>query len=215
MDISLNNEKIELVRDVKFLGIHLDDLLNWKKELAHIDSTISSACFALRTLRDETNKDQLKMVYYALVESRLRYSIQFWGKSYGYNFQRAFILQKRAVRTIVRISQRESCRPHFQRLGILTLPSLYILVLLVNFKKYVYEFESENERIARESTRRKDFNNKIVPNLNVAKHSPQYQVVKLFNKLPADLKDSLYTSSFKAKLKEFLLARNLYTFDEL
>lgn len=215
MDVTLNNEKIALVTDVKFLGIHLDDLLNWKKELAHIDSTISSACYALRKLRDEINTEQLKMVYYALVESRLRYSIQFWGKSYGYNPQRAFILQKRAIRTIVKISQRESCRSHFQRLNILTLPSLYILVLLVNLKKYIHEFESGEERAARENTRRKDIKNKIVPNFNIVKHSPHYQAVQIFNKLPADLKMLLNTSSFKAKLKAFLLDKNLYSIDEL
>ncbi|CAD0206830.1 unnamed protein product [Chrysodeixis includens] len=53
--------KIELVNEVKFLGIVIDDLLNWKKELAALDSSISSACYALRTLRDEVSVEHLKM----------------------------------------------------------------------------------------------------------------------------------------------------------
>lgn len=215
MEVILNKDKIELVVETKFLGINIDNLLNWKKELSSIDASISSACYALRTLRDEIHIKQLKIVYYALIESKLRYSIQFWGNSYNYNCQRAFILQKRAIRTIVRISQRESCRPHFSHLKILTVPSLYVLVLLTHFKKYLLDYETDEERLVRENTRRKDFKNKISPHLNVVKHSPQYQAVHIFNKLPLPLKSLLYTSAFKSKLQAFLLDKCLYSIDDL
>ncbi|KAJ8723282.1 hypothetical protein PYW08_003194 [Mythimna loreyi] len=215
MDIELNKVKVELVREVKFLGIYIDDLLNWKRELVALDSSISSACYALRTLRDEVSLEALKLVYYALIESRLQYSIQFWGNSYNYNFQRAFILQKRAIRTIVRIPQQESCRPFFKELGILTVPGLYILVLLSTFKKYIHYFENDEDRLVREKTRRKDLDNILIPSLNIVKHSPLYQAVNIFNKLPLDLKSILYTKSFKERLKSFLLEKCLYSLNEL
>lgn len=215
MDIEVDNVKIELVREVKFLGINIDEFLNWKKELAALDSSISSACYALRTVRDEVSINHLKMVYYALIESKLRYSIQFWGNSYHYNWHRAFVLQKRAIRTIVRISQRDTCRPFFKELGILTVPSLYVLVLLTNLKKYIYDYETGDDRLAREKSRRKDLGHRIIPAFEIVRHGPQCQAVKIFNKLPLDLKSILYTSSFKARLKTFLLEKCLYSIDDL
>lgn len=194
---------------------NIDDSFNWKKELAAIDSSISSACYALRTLRDEIDIIQLKIVYFALIESKLRYSIQFWGNSYNYNCQRAFVLQKRAIRTIVRISQRESCRTHFVDLNILTVPSLYVLVLLTNLKKYIHEYETDEERLVRESTRRKDLRNKISPHFNIVKHSSQYQAVQIFNKLPLHLKSLIYASTFKTKVQAFLLDKCLYSIEDL
>lgn len=80
LEFYFEGEKIELVKSVKFLGLHIDSSLNWKDEVSRIEAKISSACYALRTLRDELTIKQLLSVYYALVESHFRYSIKFWGK---------------------------------------------------------------------------------------------------------------------------------------
>lgn len=214
LHIRLDGEKVDMVDSVKFLGVHIDALLNWKSELKSIDSTLSSACFALRSLRDEINEEQLTMIYYALVESKLRYSIKHWGNSFDYNIKRAFILQKRAIRTIVRIPQTESCKPHFTRLKILTVPSLYILVLLTGLAKTRHEIESEDEKKRRENTRRKDLPIKFVPKFTVIKHSASYQSQVVFNKLPLYLKILISHSSFKTKLRDFLLKGCFYSLDE-
>lgn len=215
LDVKIKDNKIELVDKVKFLGITIDMYLNWKQELAAIDASISSACYALRSLRDMLVIKQLKAIYYALVESRLRYSIMLWGNSYSYNCEKAFILQKRAIRTMVRISQRDSCREHFKKLNFLTVPSLYILVVLNHLALNIHEFESQEERKIRESTRRKDFKHKMAPKFNIAKYSCRYQAVELFNRLPTDLKLLIYSShSFKTKLKAFLLEKCFYSVSE-
>lgn len=216
LSVSLNKDKIEVANEVKFLGIHIDQFLNWKPELKAIDASVSSACYALRALRNEISIEQLKMVYFALVESRIRYSIILWGNSYDYNWKRAFILQKRAIRTIVRISQRESCRQHFTNLGILTVPGIYVLVLLSNMAKNMHIYETGEERCIREATRRLDLKNKMPNhNLKIVQHSPRYQSVRLFNKLPLDIKSEVYNSTFKIKLKNFLLSKCLYAVEEL
>ena len=215
LDVKLNGEKIDIVDSVKFLGVHIDALLNWKNELKAIDGSVSSACYALRSLRDEVSLDILKSVYYALVESRFRYSIQLWGNSYKYNHDRAFILQKRAIRTIVRIPQIESCRQYFQSLSILTVPCLYILTILTSLAKHINNYETKDERQKRESTRNKYIKLKLNSKLNIVKHCTQYQAVKLFNCLPKELKELLYkTTLFKKKLKVFLLEKCFYSVDE-
>lgn len=214
LNINLNGEIIDLQHTVKFLGVNIDNYLNWKVELDRIEKNISSACYALRSLRDELTVKQLKIIYYALVESKLRYSIQFWGNSYNYNMNKAFIIQKRAIRTILRIPQIESCKDHFITLEILTAPALYIMVVLCLFKKQLLTTESDSERLARENTRRKDVVQKIHPTLNVVKHSRQFQAVKLFNALPLTLKSVMSYTVFKRKLRELLVIKAYYSVHE-
>jgi hypothetical protein len=42
-----------------------------------------------------------------------------------------FLAQKRVIRVLLRLGPRESCREGFKRLGILTVPSLYIYSMLM------------------------------------------------------------------------------------
>lgn len=215
MNIEFNGDKIGLVDAVKFLGVHIDCYLNWKHELTSIEGSISSACYALRSLRDELNLDNLKMVYYALVESRLRYSIMFWGQSHEYNIKKAFTCQKRAIRTMARIAPWDSCREHFIRLGILTVPCLYVFVLLTNLAKKLPRYESPDDKKARNKTRRRDIRiDTLNARLKIARHSARYQAVLLYNKLPTDLKQIDEITKFKNSLRIFLLKRCFYSVDD-
>lgn len=208
LDIEFNGDKIGLVEEVKFLGVTIDTFLNWKQELISIEGSISSACFAIRSLRDELSLERLKMVYFALVESRLRYSIMFWGQSHYYNMRKAFVSQKRAIRTMVRIAPWVSCREFFVRLGILTVPSLYILVLLTYLAKNLPRYESADERTTRNKSRRKEIRiEMLTARLKIAKHCARYQAVFLYNKLPIDLKQIDNVTRFENGLRAFLLEK--------
>lgn len=214
MEIKMNNKIIPLVESVQFLGVYIDSYLNWKEEISKLDNKISSACYALRSLRDEVPIWDLKSVYHALVESHLRYSIRFWGNSYDYNVKKAFTLQKRAIRTILKLPPWESCRPYFGQLSILTVPCLYILELLTGVpgcSTQYYDAVTESKRLA---TRRKDRCGLIAPTLNIIKHSPRYQTSKVFNSLPLDLKMETDPNVFKKSLKHFLLKKSFYHIDE-
>lgn len=213
--ISLNGAIIESVDQVKFLGIHLDSSLNWKAELTAIENSISSACYALRSLRDEVSKKHLLSVYYALIESRLRYSIKLWGNSYKYNINKAFVCQKRAIRTIMRIPPWQSCKEHFKTLGILPLPCLYILVLLSDLAKKLSRLETQEDKQKRLLTRRRDVRiGHVQPTLNVAQHTARYQSVKLYNSLPQNLKIIDSSDLFKCNLKQYLLEECFYSIEE-
>lgn len=212
--VHLLGNKVDIVDNVKFLGVQIDAVLNWKKELEVVTNTMSSACYALRSLRDELTIAHLRIVYFALIESRLRYSIKFWGNSYQYNINAAFVMQKRALRTMLRIKQTESCRDHFKKLHILTVPCLYILVLLSHFIKNIHKFETEEQRHIRIKTRRKDLPNFIQPKLNVVKHASRVQSVNMYNKLPVQFKNSMNPNEFKRKLKSLLLGKCYYSIEE-
>ena len=74
-------------------------------------------------------------VYYALIQSHITYGIALWGSCTNTKMERVFKLQKRAIRYVVGIKSDESCRIHFKNLGVLTVPSLYILEVCTYVKK--------------------------------------------------------------------------------
>jgi hypothetical protein len=214
LQIVTKDVTIHQVDSVKFLGVCIDSSLTWKDELLAVVNSVSSACYALRSLRDEVKLNQLKTVYFALVESRMRYSIKFWGNSYKYNIYSAFIAQKRAIRIMARIPQYTSCKCYFLEFGILTVPSLYILVLLTDLFKNLSELETPEQRKQRLESRRKDLLPSLITKLNVVKQSAGYQEIVLFNKLSVEMKSLSSVTVFKNKLKAFLLKSCFYSVED-
>lgn len=120
----ININKIGEVTKTKFLGVTLDQDMNWKTHVDNVAKQINKFVFALRKIRNITNVQTAIMSYHAYVESVLRYGLIMWGNSTDQN--RAFVAQKKCIRAIYGLQSDDSCRPIFQKLGLLPLPSLYI-----------------------------------------------------------------------------------------
>ena len=61
--VHLLGNSVDIADNVKFLGVQIDAVLNWQKEIEVVTNTMSSACYALSSLRDELTIAQLRMVY--------------------------------------------------------------------------------------------------------------------------------------------------------
>ena len=84
----------------------------------------SSICFMLRILLPIVNVKMLRMVYFAHFYSQISYGIIF-GRSSS-SMRNVFTIQKRAIRIMLWLGPRCSCREGFKKLDILTVPCLYI-----------------------------------------------------------------------------------------
>jgi hypothetical protein len=69
LNIGCDNKIIEEVLTTKFLGIQIDNNLNWKKHIEHIILNLNSAFFAMRTVTSLFKTDTLKLVYFAYLHS--------------------------------------------------------------------------------------------------------------------------------------------------
>ena len=69
LNIGHGNKKINNTCTTKFLGLTLKNTLSWK---THIDTTVpklSSATFAIRTVKPYLSQDSLKTIYYSYFHS--------------------------------------------------------------------------------------------------------------------------------------------------
>jgi hypothetical protein len=69
------------------------------------------------------------MIYFSYCQSQLEYGIIFWGSFLV--MKTLFLVQKRVIRVLLRLGPRDLRTEGFKRLGILTVPSLYIHLMLV------------------------------------------------------------------------------------
>jgi hypothetical protein len=124
-----NNQALNVIENVKFLGMHLD-YLTWKQ---HSDNLV---------LLPIVNEQVLRLVYFAHFQSQLGYGIIFWSSSS--TMRSVFVVQKRAIRIMLRLGPRSSCREGFKKLGILTVPCLYMYALILFVVKNPKIYQTNN-----------------------------------------------------------------------
>lgn len=214
IEININNSVLDSAAadSVNFLGIHLDKCLNWKVHCTHLVSTLSSINFLFKNMKEILTKQQLINLYYAQVESRLRYGVCFWGDS---TLSHAvFVLQKRILRNIANLSSMHTCRTVFVDFKVLTLTCIFI------FEMCVYVFKNRNKfylnkDIHSKNTRHKNDIRVPFSKLLVTNKSPNYLGPKIFNNLPDNLKQNdIKLYQFKKKLKLFLVDKCFYSLSE-
>ena len=70
---------IDIVESTKFLGVHLDQELNWKKQCSVVYNKLLVNKHLLTMVQNILNRDCLKKVYYAHVHSHIVYRLSIWG----------------------------------------------------------------------------------------------------------------------------------------
>ena len=84
---------IKKTTSIRFLGIQINNRLNWKIHIDQIIPKLSVACFAVKKLFHILNIDALLVVYFAYFYSVIKYGIIFWGNSTNADW--VFMLQKK------------------------------------------------------------------------------------------------------------------------
>lgn len=209
-EINFENVNFMITREVKCLGIILDNFLNWKQHITYLNSRLNNVIYSFRILKNNVTQNSLKTVYYANFESLVRYGIIFWGQST--DIVKTFRLQKNAIRLIFNLKQKQSCRQIFKNNRILTLVALYILeCLLFNFKnKTLFQDCEQNHS---HNTRHQNY---TYPKhkLNITENSPYYFSLKLFNSLPQMYKNINDIKKFKTHIFDFLINIEPYNLQE-
>jgi IS1 family transposase len=176
LNIGYKDKYIEETLNSKFLGLHLDNHLNWK---AHIDQMIpklSGACYAVRSVLHISNINTLKSIYFTYFHFIVQYGIIFWGNSC--NSRKIFTVQKKIIRILVGAHPRTPCRNLFKKLEILPVPCQYIFSLM-NFVNNQENFQT-NSSVHSINTRIKHHLHRPVANLSCFQKRAFYSSIENF-----------------------------------
>ena len=78
---------------VKYLGVKIDNKLNWKSHVNAIATKLNRANAMHYKVRNFVNANIIKSIYYALFESHINYACILWGQNIS-AINRLYILQK-------------------------------------------------------------------------------------------------------------------------
>lgn len=194
---------------VRFLGLFIDSTLKWHVHVDSLNRKLLSVNYSINVLKRQVDVDILKTVYYANFESRLAYGIIFWGGSIS--ARRLFVTQKMALRLMLRMHFRESCRNIFRDNNILTVTGLFVYKSLQFVSKHKYLF---NKFQNINNTRQVHTFHLPRLFLTQSQNSVLYSCMKLYNSLPKSMRDLDGAGSFDFKVRRFLVDCEPYCLDE-
>ena len=148
-----------------------------------------------------------------MILPHLSYCIEIWGNTYKSFLQPILNLQKKVLRLITFSDFRAPSAPLFRQLSILNVHQLCIFNTCLfifdlknnNFSQTVHDYLDPipHNYVTRLSTGDKFYIPKV--NLTLSQHSFKYTATKHWNSLPDQLKKIGTRSTFKSKLKQYLL----------
>ena len=104
--IIFGGKTLKRVKETKFLGVIIDENLNWNSQIKHFGKKITSTISSLYEIRRIITKNLKTSVYNALINSHLAYDISVWGSSASQvKLKNLFVLQKKAIRNIFGIKK--------------------------------------------------------------------------------------------------------------
>ena len=216
LHIKLNGVQLSENDQVKYLGVTIDQKLNWKPQIRNCTSKLSKCLWAITKLRPYTNTSTLKLVYFSLAYPYLQYCISSWGGACQTNLQPLLVKQKLIVKTMLYEKYISPSSPLFLKLGLLKLPEIYSFQVGKLMFNQIRKNHNVSENISSlnsthiYNTRSSYNQNYYVPsvNSNIGKTSFRYSGPLVWNSLPKNIKTST-KFQFKHLLKNHLL--NIYS----
>ena len=130
-DLKLGDDLIKQVKSTNFLGVYLDDELNWKEYLNHIYNKINKNLYLLAKIKNLLPVHAKKSFYFAHIYSHLNYGTMLWGPMAGKGqMNKIFKLQKRCVRLINNSKFNAHTDPIFKEMKLLKLEQIIELDIL-------------------------------------------------------------------------------------
>ena len=217
LKININNTEIEEKCTTSFLGVQIDNKLNWKAHISHICKKISKSIAILRMARSVFPLNILKMIYMSLIYSHINYCILIWGSAEKGIIEPLFKLQKKAIRIITNSRFLDHTAPLFKSLALLTVYKVYDL----NCTLFIYKclncdyFPELKNRIKKNSdyhehdTRGRNLlRNVDIMRLRICQWSFHNYGINTWNSLIPEVKDSNSLYKLKTSMKLYLLSLN-------
>ena len=98
--LKLGNTKLKKVDKVKFLGVVIDEKLNWEEHVKHMTQKLNSSIVMTKRIIKFIPKSEYMKIYDALFKSHLCYCISTWGAIPSSKLQGIFSIQKRCIRLL-------------------------------------------------------------------------------------------------------------------
>ena len=135
--ILIDGHRIEEVRQTKFLGVILDNKLNWHAHCDYICSKMSKGIGIIFKARKAINEATLLSFYNSLILPYVSYCIHVSGRAYDTHLKHVLVLQNKAVRVITGVPPRTNVDHFYLELDILPVRKIFVYTISIFMYKYM------------------------------------------------------------------------------
>ena len=134
--IVINQTRIQVVKETKFLGVIIDNKLKWSAHITYISKKIFKGIGIILKARKVFNMETLLSMYHTCVYPYLSYCIHVWGKAYNTHLNDLIVLQNKAMRKISGVPPRKNIDQFYIENNILIVKHIYSY----NIGLFMYEY---------------------------------------------------------------------------
>ena len=210
--ITFGNGQISQSSSTRFLGILIDEKLQFSNHIQSIASKISKSIGILNKLKLIFPSNILLKLYLTLIHPHLTYAIETWFSSPACFTNKLFTLQKKAIRIILGLPNNSHTTQHFKSLKVLKLKDLYILKLCCMVFSSLNSSQNNLSLMLQAQYRHHTHNTRSGGELTLPRYrrtssqsSFLFQSIKVYNSLPLNLRNCISITSFKINVKKYLL----------
>lgn len=213
INLEINNILIKREQSVKYLGIYLDEKLNWKTHIDSVCTKLIQLTGASSYISQFIHKNNLLQIYYAYIFPHIKYGIEVYGSAPKYTLKKLQATQTRLLKILLGRGRRESATNMFKEMQILSCRQIYELHLSVFVYKQQHcllptifdNFYVLVKNVGRRETRQSQniFLHKY--RTSQGQKTIKFNGGKLWNKLPMEIKLAPSLTVFKSKCKYYIL----------
>ena len=117
--INFGNSSIHRTSQIKYLGVILDEFMNWNAHIQDLCNNLKCLFPLFYNIRDYLNDDHVKIMYYTMVFSKIKYGSIVYGLTNTENLNKIQILQNRLLKVLLIKPHRYSTNKLHKDLSIL------------------------------------------------------------------------------------------------
>ena len=121
---------------MKYLGVKIDENLNWKDQTYDTVAKLKRANVLLYKIRNYVSFNTLKVIYFAIFDSYINYANLIWGQNPNSKL-RIITLQKKALRIINNQPRNSHSGPLFKKSNILNFEDKILISTIIFISKSI------------------------------------------------------------------------------
>lgn len=200
------NTYVDWVENFKYLGLIIDDHLDWELNTTSIVKKLRSCVYVFHNLRNVLPLKVMKILYHSLVESAISYGLLTYGKKNEASLRRIGKLQNTIVKIMYYKNNRISkISEMYDKLKILRASQLFVY-------KIVLKYYSSNEFLIRRPESKTRQARKFIEHSSYNKFGERTLkclLPEMFNKLPNDCTETTCKiGELKKNINNYLISYN-------
>lgn len=210
ISVKINDLPLEEVSHTKYLGLKIDNKLNWREHIQSLTNKIIQMIPIVYKCRTFLSKTTKYNVYNAFFLSHFRYLLPIWGSCCKTNFELVQTLQNRVLKVLFGYNYYTHTETLYTELNV---PKLNKILQFEQIN-FIYKVINNNQRLNTEvmlagnvhshETRSQDNIYQITTRTNVGLNNPYVLAAKAYSALPADIRAVENHNLFMKQIKTFL-----------